>query len=82
MVTEKEKGADHGGRSGNPEGIDTPFFPVKGGVFISSIVVAQKYQGRSRAALALRLALVEDLIREWPDQRRTLCISAQALSPK
>jgi hypothetical protein len=62
--------------------IDTRFYPAKGGVFISSIVVAQDYQQQSPASLLLRLALIEDLIGQCPGVKQVVRISAQALSPK
>jgi hypothetical protein len=62
--------------------IDTRFFPAKGGLFISSIAVAQDYQQQSPASLLLRLALIEDLIGQCPSDKQVVRISAQALSPK
>jgi hypothetical protein len=64
------------------DNIDTGFYPAKGGVFISSIAVAQKYQERSHASLLLRLAFIEDLLGQCPGDKQMIHISAQALSPK
>ena len=62
--------------------IDSALWPPNGGVFISSVVVAPEFQKRSPASLLLRLAFIEDLIRDCPGQDQTLRMSAQALSPK
>lgn len=64
------------------EDIDTSLCPSNGGVFLSSIAVAPEYQKRSPASLLLRLALIEDLIRECSAENQTVRISAQALSVK
>jgi hypothetical protein len=53
-----------------------------GGVFISSIAVAPEYQKLSPASLLLRLALIEDLIRECSEENQTVQLSAQTLSAK
>jgi hypothetical protein len=65
-----------------PDDIDTRFYPAKGGVFISSIAVAQDYQQQSPASLLLRLALIEDLIGQVPGGNQVARISAQVLSPQ
>lgn len=62
--------------------IDSALWPPNGGVFISSVVVAPEFQKRSPASLLLRLAFIEDLIRDCPGPDQTLRMSAQALSPK
>ena len=64
------------------EDIDTSLCSFDGGVFISSIAAAPEYQKRSPVSLLLRLALIEDLIRECAEEHRTVRISAQALSVK
>jgi len=64
------------------EDIDTSLCPSDGGVFLSSIAVAPEYQKWSPTSLLLRLALIEDLIRECSAENQTVCISAQALSVK
>jgi ribosomal protein S18 acetylase RimI-like enzyme len=64
------------------EDIDTSLCPSDGGVFLSSIAVAPEYQKQSPASLLLRLALIEDLIRECSAENQTVRISAQALSVK
>jgi hypothetical protein len=53
-----------------------------GGVFISSIAVTPEYQKLSPASLLLRLALIEDLIREYSEENQTVRLSAQTLSAK
>ena len=62
--------------------IDSGFCPAKGGIFISSIVVGRDYQEHSPVSLLLRLALVEDLIGQWPGDNPMIRIAAQTLSPK
>ena len=62
--------------------IYTGLFPAKGGVFISSIVVARKYQKHLPVSILLRLALINDLVAQHPGNQNVLHISAQALSPK
>ena len=62
--------------------IHTSLCSSDGGVFISSIVVAPEYQRRSPVSLLLRLALIEDLIDEFPKENQTVRMSAQALSAK
>ena len=62
--------------------IDTSLCSSDGGVFISSIVVAPEYQKHTPTSLLLRLALIEDLIRERSREKQTVRISAQALSTK
>ena len=64
------------------EEIDTSLCPSDGGVFLSSIAVAPEYQKQSPASLLLRLALIEDLIRECSAKNQMVRISAQALSVK
>ena len=64
------------------EEIDTSLCPPDGGVFLSSITVAPEYQKWSPTSLLLRLALIEDLIRECIAENQTVRISAQALSVK
>ena len=64
------------------EDIDTTLCSSEGGVFLSSIAVAPEYQKQSPASLLLRLALIEDLIRECAEENQTVRISAQALSVK
>ena len=64
------------------EDINTSLCPSDGGVFLSSIAVAPEYQKWSPASLLLRLALIEDLIRECSAENQTVRISAQALSVK
>lgn len=64
------------------EDIHTSLCPSDGGVFLSSIAVAPEYQKQSPASLLLRLALIEDLIRECSVENQTIRISAQALSVK
>ncbi len=64
------------------EEIDTALCPSTGGLFISSIAVAPEYQKLSPASLLLRLAFIEDLIRECSDENQTVRFSAQTLSPK
>ncbi len=64
------------------EDIDTFLCSSDGGVFISSIAVAPEYQKLSPASLLLRLALIEDLIRECTDENQTVRFSAQTLSAK
>ena len=62
--------------------IDTSLCSSDGGVFISSIVVAPEYQKHTPTSLLLRLALIDDLIRECSREKQTVRISAQALSTK
>ena len=62
------------------EDIDNEFCPEGGGIFLSSIAVAPEFQQQSPVSLLLRLALVEDLIKESYD--RGIRISAQAVSQK
>jgi hypothetical protein len=64
------------------EEIDTSLCPSDGGVFLSSIAVAPEYQKWSPASLLLRLALMEDLIKECSAENQSVRISAQALSVK
>ena len=64
------------------EDINTSLCSSNGGVFLSSIAVAPEYQKWSPASLLLRLALIEDLIRECSAENQTVRISAQALSVK
>ena len=64
------------------ENIDTSLCSSNGGVFISSIVTSPEYQKWSPTSLLLRLALIEDLIRECSAENQTVRISAQALSIK
>jgi hypothetical protein len=64
------------------EDIITSLCSSIGGVFLSSIAVAPEYQKWSPASLLLRLALIEDLIRECSAKNQTVRISAQALSIK
>ncbi len=64
------------------EDIDTGLCSSDGGVFLSSIAVAPDYQKRSPASLLLRLALIEDLIRECSAENKTVRISAQTLTVK
>ena len=64
------------------EDIDSSLWPSDGGVFISSIAVAPEYQKLSPASLLLRLALIEDLIRECSEENQTVRVSAQTLSEK
>jgi hypothetical protein len=64
------------------EDIDTSLCPSYGGVFLSSIAVAPEYQKCSPTSLLLRLALIEDLIRECSAESQMVRISAQALSVK
>ena len=64
------------------EDIITSLCSSSGGVFLSSIAVAPEYQKRSPTSLLLRLALIEDLIRECSAENQTVRISAQALSVK
>ncbi len=64
------------------EDIITSLCSSNGGVFLSSIAVAPEYQKRSPTSLLLRLALIEDLIRECSAENQTVLISAQALSVK
>ena len=56
--------------------------PADGGIFISSIAVALKYQKRSAASLLLRLAFIEDLIERCPGDKQMIRLSAQTLSEK
>jgi hypothetical protein len=69
-------------RSIAPKDIDSAWCSPDAGIFLSSIVVAPKYQKQSPASLLLRLALVEDLIGECAEEDQTVRISAQALSVK
>ena len=62
--------------------IDTSLCSSDGGVFISSIVVAPEYQKHTPTSLLLRLALIDDLIRECSRENQTVRISAQTLSTK
>ncbi len=62
------------------EDIDNAFYPEGGGIFLSSIAVASEFQEQSPVSLLLRLALVEDLIKE--SYNRGIRISAQAVSQK
>ena len=62
--------------------IHTGFYPAKGGIFISSIVVGRDYQEHTPVSLLLRLTLVEDLIGQWPGDEHTVRMSAQTLSPR
>ena len=62
--------------------IDTSLCSSDGGVFISSIVVAPEYQKHTPTSLLLRLALIDDLIRECSREKKAVRISAQALSTK
>ena len=64
------------------EDINTSLCPSDGGVFLSSIAVAPEYQKCSPTSLLLRLALIEDLIRECSAENQSVRISAQALSVK
>jgi hypothetical protein len=64
------------------EDINTSLCSSNSGVFLSSIAVAPEYQKQSPASLLLRLALIEDLIRECSAENQTVRISAQALSVK
>lgn len=73
---------DFNEKSIKAEDIDTSLWPSKGGVFISSIVIAPEHQRRSPASLLLRIALVKDIINECTDENRTFRFSAQALSKK
>lgn len=60
--------------------IDNVFCPEGGGIFLSSIAVAPEFQQQSPVSLLLRLALVEDLIKE--SNKKGIRISAQAVSQK
>ncbi len=60
--------------------IDASLISATGGIFISSIAVAPEYQKLSPASLLLRLALIEDLIRECSEENQTVRVSAQTLS--
>jgi N-acetylglutamate synthase-like GNAT family acetyltransferase len=62
------------------EDIEEVFCPEKGGIFLSSIAVASEFQQQSPVSLMLRLAFVEDLVKE--SNRRRIRISAQAVSQK
>ena len=62
--------------------IETSLCSSTGGVFISSITVALEYQKLSPASLLLRLALIEDLIRECANENQTVQLSAKTLSTK
>ena len=62
------------------EDIEEVFCPEKGGIFLSSIAVAPEFQQHSPISLLLRLALVEDLIKE--SYNRGIRISAQTVSQR
>ncbi len=81
-IFEGTLGSDFQENSIAADDIDSSLCSVSGSVFISSIVVAPEYRRRSPASLLLRLAFIEDLIRGCPEEKQTVRISAQALSPE